>query len=186
MNQAPQLEWFVTRADLDCVLVAGRYSLLDGTAARRLFPACQRRGVAVLAGGVFNSGVLAQPVPGATYDYAPAPTALLDRARRIAAVCARHRVAIGAVALQFVLAHPAVTAAVVGARSPAEMTQDAGFLAAAVPGAVYAELAAEGLLPEGGLGPGGVRVEVAAEGPWPEGGPGAGGPLLPVIRDDPQ
>jgi D-threo-aldose 1-dehydrogenase len=184
MNQTPLLEWFIARADLDCVLVAGRYSLLEGEAARSLFPACRRRGVAVLAGGVFNSGVLVRPAPGATYDYAPAPRAVLDRARRIAAVCARHQVAIGAVALQFVLAHPAVTAAVVGARSPAEMTQDAGFLAAAVPGAVYAELAAEGLLPDGGLGPSGVRVELAAEGPLPEGGSGAGGPLLPVIRDD--
>src|SRR5450755_4676786 len=82
MNQAPLLEWFVRRADLDCVLVAGRYSLLDGQAAATLFPACQRRGVAVLAGGIFNSGLLVCPEPGATYDYAPAPAALLDRARR--------------------------------------------------------------------------------------------------------
>ena len=119
----------------------------------------------VLAGGVFNSGVLARPVPGATYDYAPAPAAVLDRARRIAAVCARHQVAIGAVALQFVLAHPAVTAAVVGARSPAEMTQDAGFLAAAVPGAVFADLAAEGLLPTGAPGGGGSLGPVMGDGP---------------------
>jgi D-threo-aldose 1-dehydrogenase len=147
MNQAPLLEWFVARADLDCVLVAGRYSLLDGRAAGTLFPACQRRGVAVLAGGVFNSGLLARPVPGATYDYAPAPAGLLDRARRIAAVCARHGTDIGAAALQFVLAHPAVTAAVVGARSPDEMTQDAGFLRTQVPSQLWAELGAEGLLP---------------------------------------
>jgi D-threo-aldose 1-dehydrogenase len=117
MNQAPMLEWFVARADLDCVLVAGRYSLLDGQAAATLFPACQRRGVAVLAAGVFNSGLLARPVAGATSEYAPAPAALLDRARRIAAVCARHETDIGAAAVQFALAHPAVTAAVVGARS---------------------------------------------------------------------
>jgi D-threo-aldose 1-dehydrogenase len=146
MNQAPLLEWFVRRADLDCVLVAGRYSLLDGQAAATLFPACQRRGVAVLAGGIFNTGLLVRPESGATYDYAPAPAALLDRARRIAAVCARHGTAIGAAALQFVLAHPAVTAAVVGVRSPAEMTQDAGFLAACVPDGLWADLAAEGLL----------------------------------------
>jgi D-threo-aldose 1-dehydrogenase len=147
MNQAPLLEWFVRRADLDCVLVAGRHSLLDGQAAATLFPACQHRGVAVLAGGIFNTGLLVRPGPGATYDYAPAPAALLDRAHRIATVCARHGTAIGAAALQFVLAHPAVTAAVIGVRSPAEMTQDAGFLAACVPDGLWAELAAEGLLP---------------------------------------
>ena len=88
MNQAPLLEWFVERADLDCVLVAGRYSLLDTAAADGLFPACQRRGVAVLAAGVFNSGILADPRPGTTYDYAPAPVGLLDRAQRIRTVCA--------------------------------------------------------------------------------------------------
>jgi D-threo-aldose 1-dehydrogenase len=154
MNQAPLLEWFVARADLDCVLVAGRYSLLDGQAAGTLFPACQRRGVAVLAGGVFNSGLLARPVPGATYDYAPAPPPQLDRARRIAAVCARHGTDIGAAALQFVLAHPAVTAAVVGVRGPAEMTQDAGFLGTDVPGQLWADLRREGLLPEDGVVPG--------------------------------
>lgn len=151
MNQAPLLEWFVRRADLDCVLVAGRYSLLDAQAAGRLFPACQRRGVAVLAGGVFNSGLLARPGPGATYDYAPVPAPLLDRARRIAAACARHGTDIGAAALQFVLAHPAVTAAVVGARSPAEMTQDAGFMTAPVPDQLWADLRHEELLPGDGV-----------------------------------
>lgn len=147
MNQAAMLEWFVERADLDCVLVAGRYSLLDASAAATLFPACQRRGVAVLAGGVFNSGVLASPGPGATYDYAPAPAAVLERAGRIAAVCGRHGLPLGAVALHHVLRHPAVTAAVVGARSAAEMTQDAAFLRTEVPDEVFADLAAAGLLP---------------------------------------
>ena len=88
MNQAPLLEWFVERADLDCVLVAGRYSLLDTAAAAGLFPACQRRGVAVLAAGVFNSGILADPRPGATYDYAPAPDGLWT-GRSGSARCAR-------------------------------------------------------------------------------------------------
>jgi D-threo-aldose 1-dehydrogenase len=147
MNQAEMLEWFVERADLDCVLVAGRYSLLDSAAAATLFPACQRRGVAVLAGGVFNSGVLVLPGPGATYDYAPAPAGVLARAAQIAAVCAGHGVPLGAAALHHVLRHPAVTAAVVGARTAAEMTQDAGFLRAEVPNKVYEDLAARGLLP---------------------------------------
>ena len=147
MNQAPLLEWFVERADLDCVLVAGRYSLLDTGAADSLFPACQRRGVAVLAAGVFNSGILADPRPGATYDYAPAPASLVERAQRIRAACARHGVPIGAAAIRFALRHPAVTAVVVGARTAAEVTEDVGYLAAAVPEELFGELTAEGLTP---------------------------------------
>jgi len=128
MNQTEMLEWFLPRADLDCVLVAGRYTLLDTSAAASLLPECARRGVAVLAGGVFNSGVLADPGPDATYDYQPAPPELVDRARRIAAACARRAVPLGAAALRFTLRHPAVTAAVVGARRPEEIREDAGYL----------------------------------------------------------
>jgi len=146
MNQAPLLEWFVERADLDCVLVAGRYSLLDTSAAHGLFPACQRRNVAVLAAGVFNSGILADPRPGATYDYAPAPAALLDQAQRIRVVCARYGVSIGAAAIRFVLRHPAVTAVVVGARDAAEVIEDVTYLTTAVPAELFDELAAEHLI----------------------------------------
>jgi D-threo-aldose 1-dehydrogenase len=149
MNQAPSLEWFVERADLDCVLVAGRYSLLDTAAADSLFPACQRRGVAVLAAGVFNSGILADPRPGATYDYAPAPAGLIDHAQRIRAVCARYGVPIGAAAIRFALRHPAVTAAVVGARTVTEVTENVSYLATTVPAELFAELAAERLTPDG-------------------------------------
>jgi D-threo-aldose 1-dehydrogenase len=146
MNQAEMLEWFVARADLDCVLVAGRYTLLDTRAAATLLPECRRRGVAVLAGGVFNSGILADPGPGARYDYRTAAPGILDRARRITAVCARHGVPIGAAALHFTLRHPAVTAAVVGARSPGEIETDVGYLATQVPDELFDELAAEGLV----------------------------------------
>jgi D-threo-aldose 1-dehydrogenase len=142
MNQAPLLEWFVERADLDCVLVAGRYSLLDTGAADGLFPACQRRGVPVLAAGVFNSGILADPRPGATYDYAPAPAGLLVRAQRIRIVCARYGIPIGAAAIQFVLRHPAVTAVVVGARDATEVIEDVSYLTAALPTELLGELAA--------------------------------------------
>jgi len=146
MNQAEMLEWFLPRTDLDCVLVAGRYTLLDTRAAATLFPECQRRGVAVLAAGVFNSGVLADPGPAATYDYRPASPGVMDRARRIAAACARHGLPIGAAALQFTLHHPAVTAAIAGARSPDEIVTDAQYLACDVPGALFDELAADGLI----------------------------------------
>ena len=138
VNSASLAEWFVTRCDLDCVLVAGRYTLLDDSAARSLFPLCLTRGVAVLAGGVFNSGILAG---GDRYDYALAPPGLLAQARRIAEVCARYDVPVAATALRYVLRHPAVTAAVVGARTPDEIRADAGYLSLDIPDALWAELA---------------------------------------------
>lgn len=155
MNQAPLLEWFVAQADLDCVLVAGRYSLLDTRAGESLLPACLDRGVAVLVGGVFNGGILADPGPGATFDYQPAPAELLERARRLQAACAEYGLPLPAVALQFVLRHPAVTAAVVGARSPAEVAVDTGYMEADVPEELWERLAASDLIPaRGGPGPG--------------------------------
>jgi len=144
MNSPVPLAWLVERCDLDCVLVAGRYTLLDDSAAASLFPLCQRRGVTVLAGGVFNSGILAGPGDGATYDYAPAPAGLLARARRMRDACASYGVPLPAAALQFTLRHPAVTAAVVGARSAKEITADTSYLSTPIPDTLWAEL--EGLL----------------------------------------
>jgi len=138
VNSALLAEWFVTRCDLDCVLVAGRYTLLDDSAARSLFPLCLTRGVAVLAAGVFNSGILAG---GDRYDYTLAAPGLLARARRIAEVCARYEVPVAAAALRHVLRHPAVTAAVVGVRTPDEVRADAGYLSLDIPDALWADLA---------------------------------------------
>jgi D-threo-aldose 1-dehydrogenase len=140
MNFTAPLEWFVERADVDCVLVAGRYSLLDPSAADSLLPACLKRGVSVFVGGVFNGGILADPAPDATYDYQPAPPEILTRARQLQAACARYDVPLPAAALQFVLRHPAVTAAVVGARSPAEVAADVGYLSAEIPEELWAQL----------------------------------------------
>jgi D-threo-aldose 1-dehydrogenase len=140
VNSVPVAEWFVSRCDLDCVMVAGRYTLLDDSAAHSLFPLCRARGVAVLAAGVFNGGILAHPADGARYDYAPAAPAVLARARRIAEVCARYDVPVAAAALRYVLRHPAVTAAVVGVRSPEEAGADAGYLGFPIPDALWAEL----------------------------------------------
>ena len=141
MNDSAPLAWLLERCDFDCVLIAGRYTLLDQEAAAGLFPLCLDRGVAVLAGGVFNSGVLADPVQDARYDYAPASAEVLAQARRLRAACARHGVPLAAAALRFTLRHPAVTAAVVGARSAAEITADAGYLDAPIPDALWTELA---------------------------------------------
>jgi D-threo-aldose 1-dehydrogenase len=147
MNQAELLARFVRETDVDCVLLAGRYTLLDQRGLVELLPLCEERGVAVIAGGVFNSGVLADPGEGATFDYAPAPREVLDRARRLAAVCARHGVPLTAAALRFPLAHPAVTTVLTGARSGAEFRENAALLDVPIPGAVWEELRATGLLP---------------------------------------
>jgi D-threo-aldose 1-dehydrogenase len=140
MNSAAPLAWLVERCDLDCVLVAGRYTLLDDSAAKTLFPLCQQRGVAVLAGGAFNSGILADASDGARFDYAPPSPAVLDRVRRLRDACARYDVPLTAAALRFTLRHPAVTAAVVGARIPAEILSDVSYLSAEIPDALWAEL----------------------------------------------
>ena len=140
VNSVSVAEWFIARCELDCVLVAGRYTLLDDSAAASLFPLCLARGVQVLAAGVFNSGILADPADGARFDYAPATPEMLARARRIAEVCARYGVPVAAAALRYVLRHPAVTAAVVGARSAEEIRADAGYLGFPIPDALWAEL----------------------------------------------
>jgi aryl-alcohol dehydrogenase-like predicted oxidoreductase len=124
MNHAGMLAQFVREADIDCVMVAGRWSLLDRSAGEELLPLCLEREVGVLVGGVFNSGILAMPGPGATFDYEPAPPELLTRARRMQDACAAHGVPLRAAALQFPLRHPAVSATVFGARSATEVIDD--------------------------------------------------------------
>ncbi|GAA3140755.1 aldo/keto reductase [Planomonospora alba] len=146
MNQWEMLARFVRETDMDVVMLAGRYTLLDRSAERGLLPLCAERGVAVLAGGVFNSGLLATREPAGTYDYVPAPGPLLERARRIAAVCERHGVTLPQAALAFPLRHPAVASVVFGARSAAEVARNAALAAAPVPDDLWAELAAEGLV----------------------------------------
>jgi D-threo-aldose 1-dehydrogenase len=146
MNQSALLARFVREADLDCVLLAGRFTLLDQSGLDELLPLCSARGVSVIAGGVFNSGLLADPSPRATYDYHTAPPALVERARRLESVCARHGVDLKAAALRFPLAHPAVACVLTGARSAAEMTQNARLFAAPIPLALWDDLRREGLL----------------------------------------
>lgn len=154
MNQSAMLARFVERDLVDCVLLAGRYSLLDQSALRDLLPLAARRCVAVIAGGVFNSGLLADPQPGARYDYAPAPPALVERARRLAALCARHDVPLRAAALQFPSFHPAVASVLVGARSPAEIADNARLFALDIPPALWRTLRDEGCIDADAPGPG--------------------------------
>lgn len=144
MNQVPMLERFVAKTDIDCVLVAGRYSLLNSEADAGFFELCASRGVAVLAGGVFNSGVLANPSAG-QYGYAPPSEEVLHRVSEIESVCLRYDVSLAAVALDYVLRNPRVTAAVVGARSGGEVHENVTNLSVEVPDALFVELRDRGL-----------------------------------------
>jgi D-threo-aldose 1-dehydrogenase len=148
MNQAELLVRFAREADFDCFLLAGRYTLLDQTALRELLPLCLARGIAIILGGVYNSGILAEPGPRATFDYAPAPGELVERARRLETACRRHGGELKAAALQFPLAHPAVTSLLVGARSPEELDEDLALLRAPLAPELWDDLRRERLLPE--------------------------------------
>lgn len=138
-NYVATAQLLVEQGEVDLVLLAGRYTLLDRSAETELLPLCAERGVPVIAAGVFNSGVLAG---GSTFDYATAPPEILERRDELAASCARYGVPLAAVAIQFPLRHPAVTSVVVGARSAAEIEEDAALLAVPVPDALWAELSA--------------------------------------------
>lgn len=154
MNQAALLARFAREADPDCFLLAGRYTLLDHQGLDELLPLCEERGIAIVAGGVFNSGLLANPTAGAPYDYAPAPEPVLARARRLAAICTEHGVPLKAAALQFPLAHPAVACILTGARSAAELEENARLLDHPIPGELWGALRGEGLLPDAAPVPG--------------------------------
>ncbi|MEY9490436.1 D-threo-aldose 1-dehydrogenase [Streptomyces calvus] len=147
MNQTAMLTRFVRDTDVDVVLCAGRHTLLDQSALADLLPAARERGTSVVVGGAFNSGLLADPKPGATYDYAPAPAGLLERALRMKDAAERHGTTLRAAALAFCAAHPAVASVLVGARSAAEVHDCADRFAARVPAALWRELRATGLLP---------------------------------------
>lgn len=145
-NAVATAAFFLERGDLDCMLVAGRYTLLDASAAP-LIAACADRGVAYLAAGVFNSGVLARPAEGAWYDYGPVSAERLERARAIESVCRRHGASLAAAALAFPLANPGVSSVVVGMAAAAEVDQNLDAAAAGVPADLWSELHDTGLVP---------------------------------------
>jgi D-threo-aldose 1-dehydrogenase len=146
MNQSPMLARFVRETEMDVVLLAGRYTLLDQRALDDLLPACLERRTSVVLGGVFNSGILANPHRNLTYDYGQASPDVIERAQQIAAVCLRHNVELPAAALQFPFAHPAITAEIIGARSPQEIEQNARYARAQIPAQLWDDLRTQGLL----------------------------------------
>ncbi len=148
MNQAAMLTEFVNNTDVDVVMCAGRFTLLEQGALRDLLPAATRRNVSVVAAAVFNSGLLAtdRPSPAATYDYRAVPARLLARANALADVCARHGVSLPAAAVQFPLHHPAVATVCIGARSYEQVTRNARLFSEAIPRSLWAELEDLGLI----------------------------------------
>jgi D-threo-aldose 1-dehydrogenase len=146
MNQVEMLLRWAHEADFDCFLLAGRYSLLDHAKAGQLLSACEQRGIDLVVGGVYNSGILAGPGPNATFDYLPAAPELIERARRLDNVCGRWDVPLKAAAIQFPLGHPAVAKVLIGSRSPAEIEENVQMFETPIPAGLWEELRAEGLL----------------------------------------
>ena len=140
MNQAEMLARFAREADFDCFLLAGRYTLLDRTGAQELLPLCLERGISVIAGGVFNSGILAESGSKLHYNYGPAPPDVRSTVHRIKATCQRHGVDVKAAALQFPLRHPAVASVLTGCRSVAELEENVRLFNAPIPGQLWKDL----------------------------------------------
>ena len=148
MNQSQMLHRFVTETDIDVVMLAGRYTLLEQGAAMDLLRACEEREVGVVNVGVFNSGLLSKerPASNATYNYAPAPGELLDRANLLADICESHGTTLPAAALRYPYQHPAVTSVVLGMRTPEQVKQNLDLAAQTVPDALWDELRERGLI----------------------------------------
>jgi len=147
VNETAACHDLAVRGDFDCFLLAGRYTLLEQAPLDAFLPLCQERDIALLIGGAYNTGILATgAVEGAYFQYAPAPPEIMERVRRIEAVCARHGVRLPTAALQFPLGHPAVASVVIGTRAPHEVAMNVETFAPLVPADFWAELKAEGLL----------------------------------------
>ena len=152
VNEWEACEALLARADFDCFLLAGRYTLIEQEALGSFLPTCVARDVGIVLGGPYNSGILATgAIDGARFNYRPAPPHIVERVRRIEGVCERHGVTLAAAALQFVLAHPAVKSVIPGAMAAAEVRQNVALLEEPIPPAFWAEL-------EGGAAAAGQRA----------------------------
>jgi len=147
VNEWQSCQWLTGRGDFDLFLLAGRYTLLEQEALESFLPLAEARGIGIVIGGPYNSGILATgPKPGAFYNYDPAPEAILDRVARIEAVCQSHRTRLVDAAFQFPLRHPSVVSVIPGGQGVSEMESNSVAAAAAIPPALWAGLKAEGLL----------------------------------------
>lgn len=156
MNQSEMLTRFAEAVPVDCFLLAGRYTLLDQGALDALFPVCAAKNIGILLGGIYNSGILANPHTGAKFNYQDADAALVARALALDALCRKHGTELKAAALQFCMAHPAVTVAVMGARNAAEVADNIAMSERTVPPAFWQELRAKNLVDARAPLPGGA------------------------------
>jgi D-threo-aldose 1-dehydrogenase len=147
INEWQPCQWLLERGDFDIFLLAGRYTLLEQEAQESFLPMCVERGVGIVVGGPYNSGILAVgPKPGVHYNYAPAPDWVLTKAARLQEACARHGVRLVDAAFQFPLRHPAVVSMIPGGQGLAEMASNLQAAKAVIPQALWQELRAEGLI----------------------------------------
>jgi len=147
LNEWQVCERLARAGDFDLFLLAGRYTLLEQDALETFLPLCQERGIGIVLGGPYNSGILATgPRPGAYYNYDPAPPAILERVAAIQRVCEAHGVSLAEAALRFPLGHPSVVSVIPGAQSPEEVRRNAQTLRARIPAGLWSDLKAEGLL----------------------------------------
>ena len=147
VNETAACQDLAERGDFDCFLLAGRYTLLEQAPLDEFLPLCERRRIALIIGGAYNTGILATgAIPGAYFQYAPAPPEIMEHVRRIEVVCARHGVRLPSAALQFPLGHPAVATVIPGTRSAAEVAQNVEIFAPEIAADFWAELKHEGLL----------------------------------------
>jgi D-threo-aldose 1-dehydrogenase len=147
INESDTSLRFIQAGDFDCMLLAGRYTLLEQGALEAFLPECTKRNVSVILGGPYNSGILTGGVTDkATHDYVQAPRELIEKARKIEAICKRHGVELGAAAMQFPLFHPAFCAVIPGALSVAEVKQNVSRISARIPVELWSELKREKLI----------------------------------------
>ena len=140
MNKSEMLYEFARRVDVDCFLLAGRYTLLDQSASERLLPECENRGISIILGGPYNSGILAG---GEHYNYEAAPIEMVEKKKRLDKLCADHDVSLKAAALQFPLKHRAVACVLAGARTAAEVRENVDMMATDIPSTFWDALTEE-------------------------------------------
>ncbi len=149
VNEWQVCETLAKAGDFDLFLLAGRYTLLEQEALNSFLPLCQERGIGIVLGGPYNSGILATgPKKGAFYNYDPAPKAILERVGKIEAICKSHKVKLVEAALRFPLLHPSVVSVIPGAVSPQQVALNVKTLKAKLSKALWKDLKAAGLMDE--------------------------------------
>jgi D-threo-aldose 1-dehydrogenase len=147
INEYRPAQWLTERGDFDLFLLAGRYTLLEQESLETFLPLCEKRGIGIVLGGPYNSGILATgPVKGAYYNYDAAPQAIMDKVGRIEKVCERHKVRLIEAALRFPLHHKSVVSVIPGGQSVAQVESNSKVLAAKIPNGLWADLKSRGLM----------------------------------------